>query len=271
MIQYFGLIRNNEIKHFQVFENRDKGIVLAITGVGSVAAATAVGSICTRYEACAEDFLVNIGTCAGVFKKEGQGIGDIFLCNKIIELETMRTFYPDVLYRHEFTEGKIHTSARVFKKDKDLTEIEGLYDMEAAGIYQAGLHFFGPHQMSFLKIISDAGEAENITPQKVEECIECHMKEVEEYVENLQRIGVVQGQQVSVLDEEEEQWVTKVCEDMHCSMVMKNTFGQCVRYCKLAGIDYKGIMEAMYEEGKLPCDSKREGKQYFEEFRQQLF
>lgn len=272
IIQYFGLIRNNQIGHFQVFENRDKGIVLTITGVGSVAAATAVGSICTRYEVCERDFLINIGTCAGIFEKEEQGMGDIFLCNKIIDMTTMRTFYPDVLYRHEFAEASVYTSVRIIKNDEAVATIAGgLYDMEAAGIYQAGLRFLGPHQMSFLKIISDAGVEEDITPQKVEECIKCHMNELGKYVENLKSIGLLQAQQASVLDEAEEQWVEKVCEDMHCSVVMRNAFGQYVRYCKLAEIDYKGIMEAMYEGEKLPCNSKREGKKYFEEFLQQIF
>ena len=32
-----------------------------------------------------------------------------------------------------------------------------LHDMEGAAIYQAGSYWLGPHQMSFIKVISDHG------------------------------------------------------------------------------------------------------------------
>ena len=41
--------------------------------------------------------------------------------------------------------------------------------------------------------------------------------------------------------------------------------------CKtLAGIDYQGIIEEMYQAGELPCKDKREGKRCFEEFGRKL-
>lgn len=36
-----------------------------------------------------------------------------------------------------------------------------LYDMEAAAVYQAGAYYFGPHQMTFLKVVTDHGVAGN--------------------------------------------------------------------------------------------------------------
>lgn len=45
---------------------------------------------------------------------------------------------------------------------------------------------------------------------------------------------------------------------------------QHLKYAVLAGIDYQGIIEEMYQAGELPCKDKREGKRCFEEFGRKL-
>lgn len=99
--------------------------------------------------------------------------GVAYLCSKITEEATQKTFYPDILYRHPFPEAAVVTGMNVRRKasvseehvcqkadmpqntdtanpvklcDTELYNIE-LYDMEAAAGYQAAHHFFGPHQM----------------------------------------------------------------------------------------------------------------------------
>lgn len=85
-------------------------------------------------------------------------------CNKITEQTTGRTFYPDVIYRHPFAEAEIVTQAVPYRGANETQDPENgagarLYDMEAAAVYQAGAYYFGPHQMTFLKVVTDHGVA----------------------------------------------------------------------------------------------------------------
>ena len=93
------------------------------------AATAAVARICTKRTPQPADFLVNIGTCAKVSYSKGSGqtcrnvpekenaagdglhssdkrktvqeqsvkAGEVYLCKKIMEHVTGRTFYPDIL------------------------------------------------------------------------------------------------------------------------------------------------------------------------------
>jgi hypothetical protein len=173
-----------------VFEDLDCTIRVVITGVGAIAAATAVGSTAERYSIGKEDMLLNFGVCAGA----NVPCGDLYLCSKLTELETGRTFYPDMLYRHPFGEAALVTGRTVWTGNREdkmrLAEVSGeaesapepaapravinseelkqpeartqelaavLYDMEAAAIYQAASYYLGPHRMQFLKLVSDNG------------------------------------------------------------------------------------------------------------------
>ena len=49
-IQKYNLIKNQEITWFQEFYNKTTGIRLAVTGVGEIAAAAVVSSICSLYK-----------------------------------------------------------------------------------------------------------------------------------------------------------------------------------------------------------------------------
>lgn len=279
-IQHFRLKKDISHTRFQVFENKEMEICLIVTGTGSVPAAAALSSICTEYSAGQGDFLLNVGICAGI---QGKNVdisdrhyqaGDIFLCSKIKEQSTGRTFYPDILYRHGFKKAQIITGARPYTGDTAWKETESgeftLYDMEAAAIYQAGLYFFGVHQISFLKIISDFGDYKGITVDEVKKLIGRNMKKIAEYIASLQLIAQEEQQaeffSKSIVQKKQKQ----LCEDMHCSTVMASQVKQYLFYCTLAGVDFVSITDAMYQEGKLPCKDKKEGKLRFEELKKRL-
>lgn len=270
IIQKFGLKRNSQITRFQIFTNEENEIILTITGTGSVSAAAAAGCICTMYGAGRKDFLINIGTCAGFLP------GEIYLCNKITEQSTGRTFYPDILYRHDFMEKCIISVAKpINNKNTDVvTQIrpdnDKLYDMEASSLYQAGTYFFAPHHMSFLKIVSDSGNADKVTSEQISSLMEKNIEKIAEYINNLIYIEKAENQRENIMNGEDALFLEKLCEDMHCSKVMEDSLKQYVLYCILSEISYKPVIEQMYADGKLPCSSKREGKKYFEELKSQL-
>ncbi len=323
-IRQFCLEKNLESTQFQEFYNEENGIRLTITGVGEIAAAAAVSSVCTKYQPKASDMLLNVGICAqragstgiimesdeittesGRITTESTGI---FVCNKITEQTTGKTFYPDILYRHNLSEEAVVTGMTVWNGEAYSVAANGaafdeqvsdgtLYDMEAAAVYQAGSYFFGPHQMVFLKVVSDKGVSKGVSDKQIENLMEVHQETLVNFIRQLLYIANKNITNKSMQQENCQQYknshnnsqqkesslqhtniqqdtealVEKLCIDMHCSKVMRDSLKQHIRYLTLSGSDYAAVIEAMYQEGLLPCNDKREGKLRFEEFKRRLF
>lgn len=131
LIREYGLKKKTDETCFPVFFSEEENILLTVTGCGMNAATAAVARICTKRTPQPADFLVNISTCAKVSYSKGSGqtcrnvseketaagdglhssdkrktvqeqsvkAGEVYLCKKIMEHVTGRTFYPDILYR----------------------------------------------------------------------------------------------------------------------------------------------------------------------------
>ncbi len=270
-IKHFRLEKNTESTRFQEFYNETAGIRLTITGTGEIAAAAAAASVCTKYGAGEGDVLLNIGTCAHM-----SGSAGIFVCNKITEQATGKTFYPDILYRHHFREEALVTGMRLRSRGDAAAASEAdlggtLYDMEAAAIYQAGSYFFGPHQMLFLKVVSDAGAANSVSKEQIAHVLEGCQEPLFDFIGQLSILVRGNRQEETCFLPENEALAEKLCLDMHCSKVMRDSLRQHIRYLTLTGTDYASVIREMYEEGLLPCNDKREGKLCFEELKRRLF
>ncbi len=284
MIEQYGLKKSADSPRFQQFASESRQILLTVSGAGEIAAAAAVSSVCTKYPPKQNDFLVNVGTCAGTSQRDG-----IFFIHKLTEQTTGKTFYPDMLYAHGFQEAELCTVMKpwkhkvqadqskdmpTYRKWYDVTEDAdtGLYDMEAASIYQAGLYFFGPEQMLFLKVVSDNGEGDRLLPEFIRQRMETHSKSIVSFLEQLMAISNQEGHmEQQQKQERQEQWICKLCADLHCSKTMEESLRQHLHYAALVGIDYKKAVQELYEENKIPCKDKREGKRCFEAFKQRLF
>lgn len=248
----------------------DEYICLTITGMGSVAASTAVGAVCACRELTDTDVILNIGTAAGNTLMEKK----TFLIHKIVEQATGRTFYPDVLYHHPFDEAELVSVPKVLcnLQNQDIISEVGvrLFDMEAAAIYQAGNYFVGPHQMKFIKIISDAGAEQRITQEQLTECVERCAESIIEYIHALIEAAKEWQKQSELFSQEEQRWLEQLCTDLHCSATMQASVEQLCRYWKLAGVDYTAYISRKYREGILPCKDKREGKRLMDEWKSKL-
>lgn len=264
-IEQFHLAKNTGNAWFQEFYNEAAGIRLTVTGVGEIAAAAAVGSICSIYRPMRDDFLLNVGICAHTMENDG-----IFLCNKIVEQATGKTFYPDMLYRHNFREGTIVTGMLPWNGESDCTG-QYLYDMEAAAIYQAGIRFFSSHQMLFLKVVSDRGAIKEVSQETAVHLMEKYRDCIAAYIGQVSAITQNSKCRQNRQQQEEERLIETFCADLHCSKAMRDSMKQYVRYLELAGADYVSVIRSLYAEKLLPCKDKREGKLRFEEFKRRLF
>ncbi|MCI9124445.1 MAG: hypothetical protein HFH35_10270 [Eubacterium sp.] len=272
IIKFFDLKKTAESQRFMQFENETAQIRLTVSGVGEIAAAAAVSSTCTQNPPRRTDFLCNIGICAGAGELEG-----IYMIHKITEQASQKTWYPDILYRHPFPEAEIITAMKPWEGDTLGAGVPAsadaadsgtlLYDMEAAAVYQAGAYFFGPHQMQFLKIVSDHGTGllsrkEQPNAGKAAQLMEQYKEPVTAWISRLgqaaRRDGRLREQEAN---ERLEQLVRRLCTDLHASHAMEMTVRKQMRYLELAGADYTGMLRKWYQKNKLPCRNRKEGKQ----------
>ena len=284
-----GFIRELELKKntayapFEVFDNESAGIRLVVTGVGEIAAAAATAAVCARDGADAADFLVNIGCCAaggcepadrdmdsGYGEAHAAQIGDLYVCHKITEQATGKTFYPDILYRHPWKERELVTGMQPLQR---AAAHGALYDMEAAAVYQAGIRFFSPDRMLFLKVVSDFGIAgqERMTAEALTGLLEQHVKEVAAFLTNLREAADEEEtlRNDGIL-QEDEAVLERLFAALHCSQTMRASARQYITYAALTGYDWKAELEEWYARGLLPCKDRREGKVRLEELKQVL-
>lgn len=290
-----GFIRELELKKntayapFEVFDNENAGIRLVVTGVGEIAAAAVVAAVCARDGADAADFLINIGCCAAANAGVDSGCetvdsgmdsgsgaahaaqtGDLYLCHKITEQATGKTFYPDILYRHPWKERELVTGMQPLQR----AAAQGvLYDMEAAAVYQAGIRFFSPDRMLFLKVVSDSGVAgqERMTAETLAGLLEQYVKEVAAFLTNLREAADEEEtlRNDGIL-QEDETVLERLFAALHCSQTMRASARQYITYAALTGYDWKAELEEWYARGLLPCKDRREGKVRLEELKQVL-
>lgn len=322
LIKHYNLKKRQADKYyrFDVFENEDLPVRIILTGQGSVMAAAAVSGAASFFGIKAEDAIINLGTCAGDYEP-----GSVFICNKITEEATGRTFYPDMILRSSLPERELvtvptairkpiyeHVSGQPARQNEGLlqeAELEwqkpdvtlevhanrdshnmALYDMEAAAVYQAANLYVGPHRMGFVKVVSDNGDIEGLTPDFIKGLMAEAVDEIASYVDmfvadnNKHRLESVEGNIApdnkyvgsSNLHnemrrvEEHTQFTNQLCKDLHCSKVMENQVRQLIRYLSLEGTDYMTYINRLYDEGKLPAHDKKNGKVCLDEIKREL-
>lgn len=267
LIKHYNLKKRQTDKYyrFDVFENENQPVRIILTGQGSVMAAAAVSGAASFFGIKAEDAIINVGTCAGDYEP-----GQVFICNKITEEATGRTFYPDMILRSSLPERELVTAPVVIRKsiheyvNKDSYDMV-LYDMEAAAIYQAANLYVGPHRMGFVKVVSDNGDIEGLTPDFIKGLMAGAVDEIASYVDMF-----VTDTHDMCRAEESTQFTNQLCKDLHCSKVMENQVRQLIKYLSLEGTDYMTYINKLYNEGRLPAHDKKNGKVCLDEIKREL-
>ena len=267
LIKHYNLKKRQTDKYyrFDVFENENQPVRIILTGQGSVMAAAAVSGAASFFGIKAEDAIINVGTCAGDYEP-----GQVFICNKITEEATGRTFYPDMILRSSLPERELVTAPVVIRKsiheyaNKDSHNM-ALYDMEAAAIYQAANLYVGPHRMGFVKVVSDNGDIERLTPDFIKGLMAEAVDEIASYVDMF-----VADTHDMCRAEENTQFTNQLCKDLHCSKVMENQVRQLIKYLSLEGTDYMTYINKLYNEGRLPAHDKKNGKVCLDEIKREL-
>ena len=287
LIQALSLKKRAAQTHYQQFLSEEGDLCLTITGVGPLQAAAVTASVLTDYDAGAQDQLLSLGTAARLTTCPAS----MYHVNKITEAVTMRDFYPDMLLNTGLPEASLITGAKLYTKQESGYAAD-LYDMEAAAIYQAASMFLGPHQMNFLRIVTDDGltqeemetgmtvrtvtnaasgteskpavGTEESAPQSlathVTDCVEQQVDTIVAVVDKLRTLTAAEAAGHQVLTENEQQLVDKLIADAHFSKVMADECAQFIRYAALSELDWQQPIAALYAEGLVPTRDKRAGK-----------
>ncbi len=184
LIDYYRLKKDFDYKKFDVFRNND--LILIVSGIGRLKATVAVTHILTRMPEHSNVIILNIGI-AGTTNLE-HGIGHSFLINKIIDFNTRRAYYPDILFQHDMPEISVATFDQIVTDNATTGNYSGLVDMESAGVAAAVTTFTGPHQMVFYKIISDYLEVEHLSADSVSQMVAGQLAEICNLVDQLRAL-----------------------------------------------------------------------------------
>lgn len=211
--------------------------------------------------------------------------------HRITDVATKRDFYPDMFLNTGIPEASLITGAKLLTAQDRWAQVDAqrdkksrqgtladhlaaprLYDMEAAAVYQAASMFLGPHQMNFLRIVTDHGlsEAEADDPRSlaahVTACVEQQVDTIAAVVDKLRALAAAEAAGHHVLTENERQLVDKLIADAHFSKVMADECVQLIRYAALSQLDWQQPIAALYAEGLVPTRDKRAGKIILERY-----
>lgn len=253
IIKYYNLKRDNEIKKVQVFRNEE--IVLIITGVGILKSAISLSFILSKFDIKEDDIFINIGVCGSNNKFI---IGDIVICNKIINSELKKSYYPDMIFKHTFKEGSLESFNTPVYSDVGI--IGDIVDMEGAGLAEASSYFFKSYQINFIKIISDY-LSNNVKSEDIENLIEKSLPKIDKWLGERKEFKVEKEIKFST---EEEKVVNELIEKCKFTATMKNELEDILIYYKLLGKDILNILDKYKE---LEIKDKRDSKRILEEIR----
>lgn len=161
-------------------EAPDGAYGLVVSGTGAPAAAAAVAGTLTRLEGAGRSvrglFSVGFAGCPWT----DLPLGAARLIHQIRDVFSGRTYYPDVLYRHDWIEASLETHGRMVTAATDRPQ--ALVDMEAAGVFVAARAFLPTHAMGFLKVVSDHLEGVPLDPKTAESWIAAQVPAIEAFL-----------------------------------------------------------------------------------------
>ncbi len=182
VIEYYALKRCMDETAFPVFRNQE--MTLTISGVGKIAAASAVAYTQGRYASNQTAIWLNIGI-AGHASLE---IGSCRIAHKIVDHETSRNWYPALLFS---TTAIVETSEICTVSQPEL-QYNGdcLYEMESAGFIATASRFSSLELIQSLKVVSDNRTLPSTTlsGQSVSRLIENHLNHINRLKQALETI-----------------------------------------------------------------------------------
>lgn len=258
LISLFNLKKDNTYTKFQVFSNENTKLI--ISGTGKIKSATALTYLISNKDIKENDYIINIGFIAS--SNNNSQLGEIVYISKIQNAYSDTTFYPEMIYKHNFLEGSLTTFDKIIEKKIENVEY---IDMEAYGFFQIASIFFKKDKIIVLKIISD------ILKEKLEDRILIDFKDENLFNESYKKIYDFLLKFVNTstdnennFNNNEQDLIKKVLENLKLSDTMTYEFFNILKYLK---IKY-GNIDILKKYENIEVNSKVQGKKIFEEIKE---
>jgi adenosylhomocysteine nucleosidase len=171
LVEHFGLKKDVTVQPFAVYLNHD--ICLTVTGIGKNAMAAGVAYTQALLASIEHPVMLNIGIAG----HKDHPLGGLFLIDKIIDVDSQKSYYPSLIFSPSCPTGSIQT----LSKPQLNYDQHHLCDMEASAFYETAVRFSSSELILCLKVISDnqLSPAENIQSKQVAALIDVHLSTVE--------------------------------------------------------------------------------------------
>jgi nucleoside phosphorylase len=171
LVEHFGLKKDVTVRPFAVYLNH--GICLTVTGIGKNAMAAGVAYTQALFASVEHPVMLNIGIAG----HKDHPLGGLFLIDKIIDVDSQKSYYPSLIFTPPCPTGSIQTLLR----PKLSYDQQHLCDMEASAFYETAVRFSSSELIICLKVISDnqLSPVENIQAKQVAALIAAHLAKVE--------------------------------------------------------------------------------------------
>jgi len=253
-IDAFHLKKKSMIESVESFSNEEGTIELHLTGTGKINAAAVVSLVLS----CNKDAFAVFYGAASSLKKESD---DLYIAREIYDVDTGFTYYPDCLIKTKILETGFATGSIILSEESSLNLNDEflIYDEESSAFYQAANRFIGPHQMLFLRFVSDYKEGNKIQREQIEQKSKSVFPKVKDVLDEI----IKSNQSVEI---KEDPCVSSFIEKTHASISMQRNIHQCVHYAVIANIDYVSILRMLLTK---EVNTKEEGKKLIHAFIQQ--
>ncbi|MEE3420419.1 MAG: hypothetical protein VZR02_04880 [Lachnospiraceae bacterium] len=237
------------------------------------------------------DHILNFGMAASLHE-EMERDGGLYRCHTLLDLASGRAFYPDLLLKMNLPTAACITGSQILhfsgekrghfpKEDKEeeaeacepgriflafpsLLENYDLYDMEAYAVARTASMYLGPHQMTFLKVVSDAGRPAEVTRQEMTRLMEDASNRVAEIVEDIERIPSYKKEDLTE-DDRRSREINEMAQKLCCSVSMKQTLTSLIRYAEAADIDWRAVRDSL-PSNLYPAATRKMGKEGLQQF-----
>lgn len=171
LVEHFGLKKIAPVQPFAVYSNHEA--CLTVTGPGKSAMAAGVAYTQALFASIEHPVMLNIGIAGHNYHP----LGALFLIDKIIDVDSQRSYYPSLIFTPPYPTGSIQTVSKPLFNYHQLH----LCDMEASAFYETAVRFSSSELILCLKVISDNqfSSAENIQPKRVAGLIAAHLSSIE--------------------------------------------------------------------------------------------
>lgn len=257
---------------FQIFTS--DYVCLIITGSGPLRASIAISYLFNHMTIHPNDLLLNFGLCGTT--DPNVTLGSTYVFHRLHDHSTGNDLYPDMLLNIPYPEAALETCPLVVGPKLSATLLkENFVDMEAYAIMFAATYYMQPHQLLFLKVVSDYATTtstelnkEQISGWLTKAATQLirHLKLYSDnysfFPETLYKIEL-SSIELSALN-------TLVLQ-LRLSETMRHDLIQHILYHKcLHGKAEQLLLEMLEHPAIQACKSKTEGKIYFEQLKQRL-